>query len=75
MWEHAKQACKGGLQVAGGEYPGAAEHSDPPGHSLRETWTRRMGNDPKRFVTNRFGQSHDGSNRLVATQACLELHR
>ena len=25
-----------------------------------------MGNDPRRFVTNRFGQTHDVSNVFVA---------
>jgi choline dehydrogenase-like flavoprotein len=37
-----------------------------PGWSLHETGTLRMGNDPKRFVTNRFGQTHDVKNLFVA---------
>jgi choline dehydrogenase-like flavoprotein len=33
-----------------------------PGFSLHETGVCRMGNDPKKFVTNRWGQCHDVSN-------------
>jgi choline dehydrogenase-like flavoprotein len=65
MWEHAKQACKDVLKAAGGEYLGAADRPEPPGYSLHETGTCRMGNDPKKFVTNRFGQTHDVSNLFV----------
>ena len=44
---------------------GAAEQPDMPGTSLHETGTLRMGNDPKKFVTNRFGQTHDVNNLYV----------
>jgi choline dehydrogenase-like flavoprotein len=36
-----------------------------PGFSLHETGCCRMGNDPKQFVTNRFGQAHDVPNLFV----------
>ena len=36
-----------------------------PGWSLHETGTCRMGNDPKHFVTNKFGQTHDVPNLYV----------
>ena len=36
-----------------------------PGTSLHETGTLRMGNDPKKFVTNRFGQTHDVPNLYI----------
>jgi choline dehydrogenase-like flavoprotein len=65
MWEHAKHACAEVLRAAGGEYSGAADHPEPPGFSLHETGTCRMGNDPKRFVTNRYGRCHDVSNLYV----------
>jgi len=66
MWEHAKQACADVLKAAGGELTGASEAPEIPGYSLHETGTCRMGNDPKKFVTNRFGQTHDVPNLYVA---------
>lgn len=65
MWEHGKHACEQLLRAAGGEYEGAADEPDMPGTSLHETGTLRMGNDPKKFVTNRFGQTHDVPNLYV----------
>jgi choline dehydrogenase-like flavoprotein len=62
MWEHGKHACEQLLRASGAEYLGAAEHPDTPGTSLHETGTLRMGNDPKKFLTNRFGQTHDVPN-------------
>lgn len=65
MWEHGKQACEDLLRASGAEYLGAASEPDIPGTSLHETGTLRMGNDPKKFVTNRFGQTHDVPNLYV----------
>jgi choline dehydrogenase-like flavoprotein len=65
MWEHGKHACEALLHASGAEYQGAAEAPDIPGTSLHETGTLRMGNDPKKFVTNRFGQTHDVPNLYV----------
>ncbi|HSU61137.1 MAG TPA: GMC family oxidoreductase [Bryobacteraceae bacterium] len=64
MWEHGKHACEKLLRASGGEYTG---HGEPqmPGYSLHETGTLRMGNDPRKFVTNRFGQTHDVPNLYV----------
>jgi choline dehydrogenase-like flavoprotein len=64
MWEHGKHACEELLKAAGGEYTG---HGEPqmPGYSLHETGTCRMGNDPTKFVTNRFGQTHDVPNLYI----------
>jgi choline dehydrogenase-like flavoprotein len=69
MWEHAKEVCTEALRKAGGEVWGLGEAPNVPCWSLHETGTCRMGNDPKKFVTNRFGQTHDVNNVTVATQA------
>ena len=65
MWEHGKYSCERLLRASGAEYQGAAAEPDTPGTSLHETGTLRMGNDPKLFVTNRFGQAHDVPNLYV----------
>ena len=62
MWEHSKEACSALLRAAGGEVEKSSDHPEIPGFSLHETGTCRMGNDPKHFVTNRFGQAHDVPN-------------
>lgn len=67
MFEHAKYACRKVLLAAGGVYQGGMERKPlSPGHSLHETGVCRMGNDPAKFVTNRFGQTHDVPNLYVA---------
>jgi choline dehydrogenase-like flavoprotein len=64
MWEHSKRACREIFKNAGAEYEGHGE-PESPGYSLHETGTCRMGNDPRKFVTNRFGQTHDVANLFV----------
>jgi len=65
MWEHAKGVGEEVLRAAGAEYQGAGAHPESPGFSLHETGTCRMGNDPKKFVTNKYGQTHDVRNLYV----------
>ena len=72
MWEHGKASARQILQAAGAEYSGHGE-PESPGFSLHETGTCRMGNDPRHFVTNRFGQTHDVPN-LFACDASVLLN-
>lgn len=65
MWEQAKDVCARVINAAGGEVWGTGEHPNTPGYSLHETGTCRMGNDARKFVTNRFGQTHDVPNLYI----------
>jgi choline dehydrogenase-like flavoprotein len=65
MFQHAKQISADVLHAAGGILEYAAEEPEMPGYSLHETGTCRMGNDATKFVTNRFGQTHDVANLYV----------
>lgn len=72
MWEHSKQVCEELFRSMGAVYQGHRE-PESPGWSLHETGTCRMGDDPKRFVTNRWGQTHDVPN-LYACDASVLLN-
>ncbi len=65
MFRHAKQICADVMDSAGGVLENSADEPQSPGYSLHETGTCRMGNDLKKSVTNRFGQSHDIANLYV----------
>lgn len=43
----------------------------PPGHSIHEVGTARMGNDPKTSVLNKWNQAHDVKNLLVVDGSCF----
>ncbi|HTP68956.1 MAG TPA: GMC family oxidoreductase [Dongiaceae bacterium] len=45
--------------------------SDPPGFSIHEMGTARMGRDPKTSVLNSWNQSHDIKNLFITDGACM----
>jgi choline dehydrogenase-like flavoprotein len=65
MWEHAKQVCTEILKAAGAELWHGEPRIEMPGYSQHETGTCRFGSDPKKSVTNGFGQCHDVPNLYV----------
>lgn len=66
MLEHSKEICAEIIRKAGGEVWGASSEPDPPGHSLHETGPCRFGDDPKKFVTGRWCNTHDVPNLFIA---------
>lgn len=65
MFDHAMKETKRFFKAAGAEIWGTGQ-PDIPGTSLHESGTARMGNDPKKFVTNKWGQTHDVPNLFLA---------
>ena len=65
MLEHSKQVMAEVYKAAGAEIWGYVDRPERPGWSLHETGVCRMGNDPKKFVTNRFAQTHDVENLYI----------
>ena len=65
MWEHSKQACAEVLRAAGGVLEGSGEirrfRAGACMRPARAAWEMIR----KKFVTNRFGQTHDVPNLYV----------
>ena len=54
---------------AGWEIICKTDRVNPPGYSIHEVGTCRMGNDPKKSVLNKWCQSHDVKNIFVVDGA------
>jgi choline dehydrogenase-like flavoprotein len=58
-------------EAAGFEVLAKNDQPNPPGYSIHEVGTCRMGDDPKKSVLNKFNQSHDHKNLFVVDGACF----
>jgi choline dehydrogenase-like flavoprotein len=56
-------------EAAGFEVLSKNDKPNPPGYSIHEVGTCRMGIDPKKSVLNKFSQSHDHKNLFVVDGA------
>ncbi len=65
MAHDAVDTCVALVESAGFEVLSKNAVPNPPGYSIHEVGTCRMGNDPKRSVLNQWNQSHDIKNLFV----------
>jgi choline dehydrogenase-like flavoprotein len=59
------------LSAAGGISIQPFMDNDPPGFSVHEMGTARMGRDPKTSVLNSWNQSHDIKNLFITDGSCM----
>jgi choline dehydrogenase-like flavoprotein len=71
MAKDAVKTCTEMSESAGFEVLSKNEIPNPPGYSIHEVGTCRMGNDPKTSVLNKWNQSHDIKNLFVVDGACF----
>jgi choline dehydrogenase-like flavoprotein len=72
-------ALRKDMSIAGAEMLSAAGaisiqpfmDDDPPGFSVHEMGTARMGRDPKTSVLNAWNQSHDIKNLFITDGSCM----
>jgi len=59
------------FKAAGWDIIAKTDKYYPPGYSIHEVGTCRMGDNPKTSVLNKFNQSHDIKNLFVVDGACF----
>ena len=59
------------LEIAGFRNVRSFNGESPPGFSIHEMGTARMGHDPGTSVLNRWNQMHDIPNIFVTDGACM----
>ncbi len=59
------------LAAVGGKEIEPIEGDDPPGFTIHEMGTARMGRDPKTSVLNSFNQAHDIKNLFITDGAAM----
>ena len=59
------------LAAAGAGFIEPFIDDDPPGFSIHEMGTARMGRDPKTSVLNSFNQAHDVKNLFITDGAAM----
>jgi len=65
MSKDAMNTCVALAESAGFEVLAKNAEPNPPGYSIHELGTCRMGDDPKQSVLNKWNQSHDIKNLFV----------
>jgi glucoside 3-dehydrogenase (cytochrome c) catalytic subunit len=66
MFKDMQEKLRMIFEAAGAEDIVVSAHPPHPGNSEHETGVCRMGNDPKEFVTNQFGQTHEVKNLFIS---------
>jgi choline dehydrogenase-like flavoprotein len=69
--ERANRDAAAMLAAAGFENIESNGSIQPPGHSVHEMGTARMGHDPATSVLNRYNQAHDVSNLFITDGSCM----
>ena len=71
MAKDAVKTCTEMSEMAGFEVLSKNDQPNPPGYSIHEVGTCRMGDDPRKSVLNKWNQSHDIKNLFVVDGACF----
>jgi choline dehydrogenase-like flavoprotein len=69
--ERANRDAAAMLTAAGFENVTSLGEVKPPGHSVHEMGTCRMGRDPATSVLNRHNQTHDVANLFITDGSCM----